>query len=106
MTPTIFNLKPLLDDPDIVALVALSVERPTLQTQEVDDRVARVSEVTVDLHRGVAGALGELLLVGAEHERQVSELRRLEAEGLWVESLLELNLRESARVTSGDTAGG
>ena len=31
---------------------------------------------------------------------------RLEAEGLWVESLLELNLRESARVTSGDTAGG
>ncbi len=30
---------------------------------------------------------------------------RLEAEGLWVESLLELNLRESARATaSGDTA--
>jgi len=34
MTPTIFNLKPLLDDPDIVALVALSVERPTTSRME------------------------------------------------------------------------
>ena len=29
---------------------------------------------------------------------------RLENDGLWVESLLELNLRESARAVSGDTA--
>ena len=34
MIPTIFNLKPYLDDPDIVALVALSVERPTTSRME------------------------------------------------------------------------
>ena len=77
-------LDELLDREDL----GLAVEGPALQRQEVQHGLGRVALAAVVLERGVARALAELLLVGAEHQGQVPELRRLRAEGPVEQDLL------------------
>ena len=58
------------------------IERPAEEGEEVDHRFRQVAIHAVVEHGCVAGALAELLLVGAEDERQVCPDGRLPAEGV------------------------
>ena len=60
----------------------IAVRRPAEEGQEVDQGIGQVPHVAVLLDRRSAMALAHLLLVGAEDERYVGELRSFEAQGL------------------------
>ena len=56
--------------------------RPSQERQEVDHRLRQVAEAGVLHHRGRAVPLAQALLVGAEDERHVRELRHVRPERL------------------------
>ena len=60
----------------------IAIRRPAEESQEVDQGIRQIAHVAVLLDRRSAMALTHLLLVSAEDERYVGELRSFEAQGL------------------------